>query len=1290
VSLAFKLLGDVAVLADGHPLDLGGARQRSVLALLVLQRNRTISTEQLADRLWPEEQPVSAIKTIQAYVSRLRRAFGRDARRLTSSATGYRLTIADDELDVARFERGLRLSREALAHGSPGTALDTLESVLALWSGDALADLANEPFARREVGRLEELRLQAIEERAELRIGAGEGRETIVELRHLLGDRPDRERLWRLLMLALYADGRQREALEAYQDARRYLADELGLDPGKELQELEHAILTQEIAGPLVGSPEVVASAHRATAFHGASDETTGGTASLTRRTRRVVTVLCADVARSPGEDDLDPEILELLERRAQDGVRSADERHGGTIEQAAHDRVIAVFGLVVAREDDALRAVRAAIELTTEEASTEVPGPVYRLGVATGVVLAGLGEPHGPMLTGPPLQLAEDLAARAAPMEVLLAADTERLVRAMASTEKTASDATQPSLSTAVRLVSLIDGDAVPRRAGTPFVGRQDELVALRVAFDRIVAVGAPGLATVIGAPGVGKSRLVAESFALIADRALILRSRCLPYGDGITYWPIRDLVVAATGIGGRDLRDDALARLGSAVAGIDAADRIRSVIASIIGLVDDPVPREEIPWAVRRFFEALARKRPLVLVVDDVQWAEPALLDLLEHVLDLGRGPILVIAIARPELDEVRSDWLTRPHRLVINLDALGHHDAETMLDHLAPELPPGLLRSRILDAAEGNPLFVEQFVSYMSDGADADSRATTERTSGDLAIPLTIGALLAARLDRLPSGERLALERAAVVGRTFWTGALAQLLPVGERAALPRRLARLARRDLIRPDRSGFENDDAFRFRHLLIRDAAYAALPKRDRAKLHERFADWLERRANDIPRGDGLILGYHLEQAYTYRVEVGDDPAEARGLADRALESIAPAGLAALERGDPHAAASLLRRAVSLSGPGRRRIELLLDLRAALRTAGNRSASEAVDAEAVALLAIDPDEGLEHRHRLAEAQFAGAGPVSEIDDAYAYYERTGDRLGMIRTLETAFVTHANHGQFTEAVAQLDRATAIALEIGRPDRAAAFSARVAHKLPDSPVPVPKALRRCRRYLDLAGDNREAQATILLNIGELEWRNGVGDRWRRHFDAAKAIIDDFGLLHPLGSAIYPIMYGDAELAAGEPNRSLELLRWSCVTLEHLGDIGHLGTAAPLTGQTLLALGRLDEVEQYAYWGRDVADPADLDAHSRWRNAMSGLRSRQGRHDEAVALARESVALLSASEFTVSQEIAHLVLADALRAAGDEAGAMAAAHEARGFAAAKEDRAVLATIRTFLAAAG
>ena len=1277
MNLEFRLLGDLAVLADGHPLELGGPRQRSVLALLILQRNRPVATELLADRLWPDDLPESAIKTVQVYVSRLRRALGPDAARITSSATGYRLSVTDDELDAARFERGLRQAREALAAGPAERSLAILEEALAQWSGPALGDLAERPFARHEADRLEELHLQAREEVFELRIGAGMGRETIDELRRLVGDEPGRERLWRLLMLALYADGRQAEALRAYQDAHRYMTKELGLDPGAELRELERAILSQ--AASLPTQRVFLGSVMRA-------DPTEPG--STGRRTRRIVTVLRAEAVPPIDDDRLDPEILGTWESRVLEVVQHAVERHGGTIDQSGHDGITAVFGLTVAREDDPMRALRAALEMRDHAAADEVDPVIVRIGVATGQVLAGPKTGPGSALVGAPLQAAASLASQAQRREVLLTPETLRSIGGAASMEPMVFEAVddRPSGSKVWRVIRT-EGKPIAPPHRTPFVGRADQLGALLEAFERVASARMPALATVIGAPGVGKSRLAAESFVRMSGHARVLRSRCLPYGDGITYWPIRDLVLDASGIGNGESRADALAKLGTVLAGSDRADQVRARIASLVGLSDEPVPGEEIPWAVRRFFEALAAQRPLVLLVDDLQWAEPALLDVLEHVLTLGQGPILLVTVARPELEEARPDWLARPGASLVRLDALDVTDATKLLDHLAPEMPPGPVRERILATSEGNPLFVEQFVAFVADQAGGDEHGLDDRTESALPMPPTISLLLAARLDRLPEADRRVLECAAVVGRTFWAGALAELLPESELGGLPGRLAELIRRDLVRPDRSDVPDDEAYRFRHLLIRDAAYGAVPKRERAELHERFAGWLEGRAVGGSSAVGLIVGYHLEQAYRYRVELSDGVPAARQLAERALVFIAPAAQTALERGDAHAAVSLLRRAVDLCPPGRRRTELLIDLRSALRMTGDSAASDAVEAEILALLAHSSDEGLRHRHRLTEALFDLEGTTAEARSAFAYYERVGDGMGMIRALEVAFNENAGHGRSTTAIEILDEATDLALKIGRPDRAASFSSRSAWILPDSPIPIPQAIARCRRNLEMAGDDRQSSAMTLLALGELEARAGVGDQWRRHFDAAKVIIDDLGLVLPLGAAEYPISLADSELAAGDPARTVDLLCRSCANLDRLGEHSRLASMAPVTARTLLAVGRLDEVEHYAFWGRDIAHPEDVDAHVRWRIAISGLRSQQGRHAEAVALAAEAVALLAGRELLLSSALAQLTLAAALRADGDETAAAAAAMEARRFAQAKEDRAVLGTIAAFIA---
>ena len=1315
MTLEFRLLGDVAALADGRAVNLGGTRQRSLFALLLLQRNRPLPTEHLIDRLWPDEPPLTAVKTVQVYVSRLRRALGPHAGRLTSTRNGYQLVVADDELDASRFERGLRLAREAVESAPADTTMARLEDALALWSGSAMSDLVGEPFADREAERLEELRIQAVEELCELRIRSGRAREAIGDLRRLLDHRPERERLWRLLMLALYADDRQGEALQAYQEARRFLAEELGLDPSQDLQDLEHAILTQT-APNLKHRSAWVASPDRggmAPIPPGRADGT--AVEPLEPRTRRIVTVLRANILRPNGSEVVDPEAEERRDRPLLERLCHAVERHGGTIETDA-EGATAIFGLTFAREDDALRAVRAAAEMREMAGdSADQPTPIA-IGIATGTVIVDSGQAWRLTVTGSVPRTAARLAAVAhAAGGVLVSGETDRLLGDGAATERVPTTKLGDVSDLApLRLLSIRDGGPVARRVDTPMIGRGPELGQLLEAFDRMKAGVAPGRVTVIGEPGIGKSRLVDEFLRVIAGNARVLRARCLPYGEGITYWPVRELVFAAIGLESSLPTDAPAPAIRAITDRIEQGEGVRRGISAIVGLPDEALPPEQIPWAIRRFLEALAEYETLVLVLDDLQWAEPALLDLLDQVLDLGRRRMLVVAMARPELEDIRPGWLSAPGLALVRLGPLAEADAATLLDGLAPRATPGPLRARVVEAADGNPLFVEQFAAFVSDAAVA-ARMRQERVDVALPLPPTITSLLAARLDRLPAEELRLLRRASVIGTQFPSSALRELLPDEARAAMPGGLARLVRRELIRPDRSDVVDDDLFSFRHLLIRDAAYASVPMSDRAELHMRVAGWLERRLGSNPDQLDLIVGHHLTEAYRNHAAMGDDGPEVRELADRALKLIGPAGQRAEARGDSHAAVSLLSRAVELAAPGPNRAELLLDLRSALRTLGALDRAAVVDAELVAALATTPNEGLERHRSLSDARFSFNGTLEGATEAYAFFERASDPLGMIRALDVAYTYHVTRGELAAGMEMLDRATALAEASGRSDLIARFVSESAHWLVDSFVPVPEALERCSRYLDRLADNRAGQAGVLLAIGQLAARSGIHPEWRRHFESAKAIIDDLGLVLPLGAAIYPMTYGNTALAIGEPASAIDPLRDACEELERLGSArpvtplhgplsaqslaigraaeaerdafwGLLATAAPLTAQTLLALGQLDEVERYAFRGRDVAEADDLDAQARWRFAIAGLRSRQDRHAEAVTVARESVALLSDSQLATSMATAYMTLATSLRAAGDVAGALEAARDAHRIAEARKDLAALATIEAFL----
>jgi class 3 adenylate cyclase/tetratricopeptide (TPR) repeat protein len=623
------------------------------------------------------------------------------------------------------------------------------------------------------------------------------------------------------------------------------------------------------------------------------------------REVRKVVTVLFCDVTGSTAMGErLDPEQLRGVMAEYFAVARAAIERHGGTVEKFIGDAVMAVFGVPTVREDDALRAVRAALELC-EASSLDL-----RIGVNTGEVVTGSGET---LVTGDAVNVAARLEQSAGPGEVLLGDATYQLVRHAVDAELMPPiEAKGKSESvTAYRLRSLTGGAGYERRTDAPLVGREREQRLLGDAWDRCRSENACVQFTVLGSAGVGKSRLTAEFLSGLDAR--VISGRCLSYGEGITYWPVVEVVKQLLG-------DE---------------PPPNAAIASLLGEGD--AAAEDIAFAVRRLLETSARSRPLVVVFDDLQWAEPTFLDLIEHLTDWSRdAPLLVLCLARPELLDVRSGWGGGKLNATTDLlEPLTEGETDELIERLlgSAELESGL-QERIRKAAGGNPLFVEQMLAMAQDSPGAD-----------VSVPPTIQALLAARLDQLPSGERLALERGAVEGQVFHRGAVEALAP--DEPSIPARLMGLVRKELLRPTTATLPEDDAFRFRHLLIRDAAYDALPKMTRAELHERFALWLEEHGGLVELDE--ILGYHLEQAARYRAELGEELGD---LASRAGAHLTDAGRRAVFRGDVAAGRRLLSRAVELLDGLPQRSAALPWLGVALYSGGEFAESDRVLTEAV--------------------------------------------------------------------------------------------------------------------------------------------------------------------------------------------------------------------------------------------------------------------------------------------------------------------------------------------------
>jgi class 3 adenylate cyclase len=661
-----------------------------------------------------------------------------------------------------------------------------------------------------------------------------------------------------------------------------------------------------------------------------------GPTEGPRHEVRKTVTVLFCDVTGSTAIGErLDPESLRRVMERYFESMRAPIEHHGGTVEKFIGDAVMAVFGIPRTHEDDALRAVRAAIDMATALTELNVKlraehgiEVVPRTGINTGeVVASGAPEDRQRLVTGDTVNVAARLEQAAAPGEILLGRESYRLVRDAVEVEPV--DPLELKGKTervpAFRLVSVDEQAAVgiTRRQDTSFVGRTRELRVLADAYERTVAEASSSLVTVPGVAGVGKSRLTAEAITNLAPAPATVSGRCLPYGDGITFWPIVEIVKQACGIADDDPPDVVQPKILELVHGEDDAALVASHVSSLLGVAPQPGSLEEVRWAVRRFLETLAIRGPVVAVVDDLHWAEPALLDLIEHVSDYSRGfPLLLVGLARPEFLDQRPGWGGgKMNATTILVEPLDEQDGSALVADLlgSADLDP-VATAQLVRAAEGNPLFLEELLSMLVDEGileRIEGHVRQVRSLDAVELPASIQVLLAARLDRLDAAELAVVEGAAVVGQVFYRGAVTELAPEALRPDVSTYLSALVRKDLVRPERGGFPGDETFRFRHVLLRDAAYRAMPKQTRAELHERFAEWLDRIAGARLSEYEEILAYHLERAFLYERELGNAERRA-GLAERASARLLSCARRARERGDSLAAASFFERSADIS------------------------------------------------------------------------------------------------------------------------------------------------------------------------------------------------------------------------------------------------------------------------------------------------------------------------------------------------------------------------------------
>jgi class 3 adenylate cyclase/tetratricopeptide (TPR) repeat protein len=953
---------------------------------------------------------------------------------------------------------------------------------------------------------------------------------------------------------------------------------------------------------------------------------------------RRVVTTLFCDLVSSTElSARLDAETVHDVLTRFYDTARATVTRHGGTVEKFVGDAVMAVFGYPLVHEDDALRAARAALELrrTIEELSDalETEWGVrlgIRTGVASGEVVAASAAADEPFVVGASVNLAARLEQHAGPGQVLLDEATAQLLHRQAALDPVAPLSLKgfgAGSTTAFALRALVPSPA----SASPHVDRVAELRLLEDALRGVREARRCRVVNVVGDAGVGKSRLAQEFVDGLAD-VTVLRGRCAGYGEAAPLRPLAEIVAQGAGASPDDDPETLRAALDVAVGATDLVDRVLTAVAE----TGRAVGSEERASAVRALLAELARERPLVLVLDDVHHATDALLDVLGHLARwTSDAAILLVCVGRPDLFLEHPAWGRLPGGITVHLEPLAERDGAELVRALLEGVTVPEVERRIAEIAGGNPFFIEEVVASLP--------APDGLTPDDVPVPPTVTALLEARVDRLAEDERRVLERAAVLGVRFRLSELEPLTGDGEAA-----IRRLVDRDLLVPDPEG--GDLVWRFRHALIRDAAYQSIPKQLRAELHVAVA---ERLADDDVRA-----GSHLERAAETLRELGSLGPSVGELSAAAGARLASAGRASSASGDVTSAVGLLERAARLLPPDDpERLAVLSDLHHALLYAGRSEQAEEVIEELLRALGPEAEDIRAVRARMQQAHLRFLRDPAEmppqrlrsiLEGSIPWFERAHDDRELAAALTDLAIVSWVEGRARDMEGSAERALAAARRSADPRAMREAAPLFAWALLLGPVPLPEVLERIALVrAELEGD-RVTQSTLLLaevraltQIGRLEDADAA-------LEQARMVFADLGQRRWLAAADE----ARAELARarGQTARAISLRREVHAFFLEQGDTLNALPAAVALAELLCSDGRIEEAERLARGAEAEAVVEDLEVGVAWMTVRAVGAAARGDLKEADRLAREALAVADATDFVVLQADARAALTAAV----------------------------------------